>query len=407
MLHSRGFESKKERKKAEEMVKSDLSKLRDKLAEYSDPNLVKYTPSADTVKLAKDVAKLDAPKCPRKQSKCLVNQYTPQSDDYIGWESAGLQGGAALHAKLQDHTARVVTTQFNLKEYFDKEYQLPKLDIPADTAAFQSVTFLGQEDTIHLVNSNGLHYASIIKKPDSAEFDTMYNEFRKLQADLPKSAGAPVEALCGNFFTFHLMLSGQDTAHMDHPYFNQAFVKNYRKMIKFLWNKHIKALWEYCNTKFFKCFPQHTAHYMHIGASKHYHPHGAFLWAPCFPSLAINQEGKVYSLPHRDWRDYLQGLAGVFSFGDYTELNISFAEAKVSLDFPPGALCFFPSHVLHHFNSPILEGETRGSMTMFMSTNVPKWVGYDGKASDASEEVKQGYREHCLCAWQLFQPLSQ
>ena len=402
---SKGFGSEKERKKAEEMVKSDLSKLKKALESHSSP--VKYSPSEDTLKLAKDIAKLDAPKRPRKQSKCLVSQYTAQSDHFVGWEAARDQGKATLRSKLQDHTARVVATELDLKEYFTKEYQLPlpKTKVQPDTTGFQSITFTGQEDVIHLVDKNGLHYASVVKKPDCPKFDAMYQEFRRLQAELPKSAGAKVEALRGDFFTFHLMLSGQDTAHMEGPYYNEPFVKNYRKMIKFLRNPHMQALRTYCNTRFFECFPDHAAHYMDVGTAEAYRRHGAFLWAPCFPSLAVNQEGKAYSLPHRDRRDYLQGLAGVFSYGDYTKLEISFTEAKVSLDFPAGALCFFPSHVLHHFNSPILEGETRGSMTMFMSTDVPKWIGYGGKACNTPVEKQQEYRQQCVDAWQLFRPL--
>lgn len=385
------------------MVEKDLGRL--KIALESHPAPVKYSPSADTLQLAKDVARLDTPSRPRKQSKLLLSRYTAQCDLFVGWEAARQHGAATLHSKLANGSARIVHTTLDLKAFFATAYQLPKCSVQPDTTGFQSVTFDGQEDVIHLVDVHGLHYASIVKKPDTPEFADMYEHFRQLQAELPKAAGAPVEALRGSFFTFHLMLSGQDTACMPGPYFNQKFVNNYRKMVKFLRNKHIQALRTYCNTRFFECFPEHASHAMNVGSSEHYHRHGGFLWAPSFPSLAINQEGKAYSLPHRDRRDYLQGLAGVFSYGDYTQLQISFTEAQVSLDFPPGALCFFPSHVLHHFNSPILEGETRGSLTMFMSTDVVKWKGLGGQTCHASEEERQAYRQECLDAWQLFQPL--
>ena len=400
---STGFSSDKERRKAEKQVESDLSDLKKALESVPGPS--KLTPKPLTVELAKAIAKMDAPKRPKKQSKLLVKQYTPKSDHYIGWDEAKQLGTEALHSKLANLSARVVATELDLKAFSNVEYQLPKLTVPADTTGFQSVTFQGQEDVIHLVDKNGLHYASVVKKPDCPRFEEMYQEFRKLQAALPRSAGAPVESLRGDFFTFHLMLSGQDSACLPGPYFNSAFVKNYRTMIKFLRNKHITALRQYCNTKFFECFPEHAEHYKEVGSSEHYRPHGAFLWAPCFPSLAINQEGQAYSLPHRDRRDFLQGLCGVFSFGDYTKLQISFTEAKVSIDFPPGALCFFPSHVLHHFNSPILEGETRGSMTMFMSTDVVKWKSLGGMVRNTPDEKVQAYRQECLDAWALFQPL--
>jgi len=385
------------------MVEKDISNLRKALENFPSPT--KFTPKPLTLQLAKDIAKMDAPKRQKKQSKLLVKQYTPQSDHYIGWEQAKSHGMAALYNNLANHSARVVTTQLDLKAFKSTDFQLPKQTVQADTTGFQSVSFQGQERIIHLVDINGLHYASVIKKPDCPRFEEMYQTFRKLQAELPKSAGAPVESLRGDFFTYHLMLSGQDAACFPGPYWNERFVRNYRKMIKFLRSKCITALRQYCNTLFFECFPEHASHYMKVGSSDHFRPHGAFLWAPCFPSLAINQEGQAYSLPHRDRRDYLQGLAGVFSFGDYTELQISFTEAKVSLDFPPGALCFFPSHVLHHFNSPILEGETRGSMTMFMSTDVVKWNSYGAMVRDTPPERVQAYRQECLDAWDLFQPL--
>ena len=95
----------------------------------------------------------------------------------------------------------------------------------------------------------------------------------------------------------------------------------------------------------------------------------------------------------------------MFSYGDYSNLTINFTEAKVSIDFPPGALCIFPSHVLHHFNSPIQPGDTRGSLTMFMSTDVVKWHGYGGMAKDTPEEVKAQYRQQCKDNWALFKTI--
>ena len=94
---------------------------------------------------------------------------------------------------------------FELKEFFHAEHQLPKLSVQPDTTGFQSVCFVGQEDVIHLVDKNSLHYASVVKKPDCPRFEEMYQEFRRLQAELPRSAGAPVESLRGDFFTYHLM----------------------------------------------------------------------------------------------------------------------------------------------------------------------------------------------------------
>ncbi|KAJ1591315.1 hypothetical protein NDA15_004043 [Ustilago hordei] len=99
----------------------------------------------------KGIIKMDTPKRPKKQSKLLVKQYTPKSDHYLGWDNAKQVGGLTLSSKLQNHSARVVTTALDLKEFFHAEHQLPKLSVQPDTTGFQSVCFVGQEDVIHLM----------------------------------------------------------------------------------------------------------------------------------------------------------------------------------------------------------------------------------------------------------------
>ncbi|KAJ1577659.1 hypothetical protein NDA11_007688 [Ustilago hordei] len=89
-------------------------------------------------------------KAEKRQSKLLVKQYTPKSDHYLGWDNAKQVGGLTLSSKLQNHSARVVTTALDLKEFFHAEHQLPKLSVQPDTTGFQSVCFVGQEDVIHL-----------------------------------------------------------------------------------------------------------------------------------------------------------------------------------------------------------------------------------------------------------------
>ncbi|CDR88740.1 related to magnesium-dependent acid phosphatase [Sporisorium scitamineum] len=102
-------------------------------------------------------------------------------------EDVGQECKVTLKNKLEDKSAHTVSTQLDLKEFFDKEYQLPKQTVQPITTRFQSVSFISEEDTIHLVNKNGLHYATVIKRPDTPEFEEMYQQFRHLQADLPVS----------------------------------------------------------------------------------------------------------------------------------------------------------------------------------------------------------------------------
>lgn len=120
-----------------------------------------------------------------------------------------------------------------------------------------------------------------------------------------------------------------------------------------------------------ECFPDHASFFQYIGQSNKYRQYGGFKWGLCFPSLAINKEANAITTPHRDQSDYLQGLAAAFSVGDYKSTTLNFHEAGVSVEFPAGALAFFPLHVVHHYNTPIAEGETRGSLTMFMSSDMP------------------------------------
>ncbi|PWY96817.1 hypothetical protein BCV70DRAFT_196669 [Testicularia cyperi] len=176
-------------------------------------------------------------------------------------------------------------------------------------------------------------------------------------------------------------------------------------MQDFLNQPCVQRIQAYCNKRFFESFPEHASFYRTVGGSQHFKPYQAFKWGPCFPSLAINEEVNAISAPHRDRRDFLQGLAGVLSIGSYKRMTLNFHEAKVTLELPPGSLCFFPSHVLHHYNTPVEDGETRGSLTMFMSTDVVKWAGYGGKACETPQEVKNNFKAHCHSQWSLFQTI--
>lgn len=191
---------------------------------------------------------------------------------------------------------------------------------------------------------------------------------------------------------------------MDGPYWNSKFMK-YPQMQDFLKDGAVKSIQAYCNRQFFECFPDHASFYQYVGQSETYKPYKGFKWGPCFPSLAINEEANSISSPHRDRRDYLQGLAGVMSIGNYTSTTINMHEANISIEFPAGALAFFPSHVVYHYNTPIQKGETRGSLTMFMSTDVPKWIGYGGKAKDCPKERREEYKEECRQQWNLFKKI--
>ncbi|EPQ25610.1 uncharacterized protein PFL1_06825 [Pseudozyma flocculosa PF-1] len=174
----------------------------------------------------------------------------------------------------------------------------------------------------------------------------------------------------------------------------------------FLEDPSVIQIRNYCSNKFAACFPDHAALYSYVGNADLYRKHKAFLWPP-FSSLAINEEKMSISQPHRDTQDLLQGLAGVFSFGQYKMTTLNFKEAKASVEMPPGALCFLPSHVLTHFNTAIEEGETRGSLTMFLGHDVVRWIKYGGKAGEASKEVIKKAREEFMEWWNMFKKVEE
>jgi len=311
------------------------------------------------------------------------------------------KGQLAFRNHVTSGQATIVKTDLDLDQYRHREYNLKKEPKPSnDASVLKSVKPTTR--WTHFVDKHGIHFASVVLPPEADEFHQSLNTVRSMMRQLPRKAGAPTEEIRGgHFHTWHLMMSGQDQAHMDGPYWNAKFMQN-PQMQDFLDTEALKNIQAYCNRQFYECFPDHASFYQYVGDSSEFKPYGAFKYGPCFPSLALNEEVSAISAPHRDRRDYLQGLAGVMSIGSYKHTTLNMQEANISVEFPAGALAFFPSHVVHHYNTNVAEGETRGSMTMFMSSDVVKWAGLGGKAGSKTKEEKEAYKRLCIDNWNLF-----
>ena len=342
---------------------------------------------------------------PNLATSRLLVHFHPQEAKPSPRKPHAKRGRTAFRKNVASGQATVVQTDLDLDLYRNANYQLPKVQAPSNDASVLKRIKPNTRWT-HFIDRHGVHFASVVLPPEAQEFHASLNHVRAMMKQLPREAGAPTETIRGgHFHTWHLMLNGQDQAHFPGPYWNAAFMQN-PKMQEFLDTKALKNVQAYCNRQFFECFPHHASFYQYIGEALDYKPYGAFKFGPCFPSLALNEEKNAISAPHRDRRDYLQGLAGVMSIGDYTHTTLNMQEANISIEFPAGALAFFPSHVVHHYNTDVAEGESRGSMTMFMSSDVVRWAGLGGRVKDKTEQERQAYRQACLQNWNLFKHIN-
>lgn len=341
----------------------------------------------------------------RTDSNCLISQH-PADVEWQARSKRKHKGKAAFRKHMRHGLCTVIEADYELldEENLKQHLMLPKVDACEHNASALLQKVTPTTRWTHFVDKNGIHFASMILSPGNEAFEASLMDLRRRMKELPRGAGNTAEVIRGKFHTWHLMLGGQDTACMPGPYWNRDFMEH-PQMQEFLDAEAVKQIQAYCNTQFYECFPDHGSFYEYVGKSVSFKPYKAFKWGPCFPSLAVNEEANAISKPHRDRRDYLQGLAGVLSVGDYKNTTLNLHEANLSIDFPHGALAFFPSHVLHHYNTEIKEGETRGSLTMFMSSDLPKWIGYGGRAKECPDERKDEYKEVCKENWNLFKTI--
>ncbi|KAJ3501898.1 hypothetical protein NMY22_g18766 [Coprinellus aureogranulatus] len=86
----------------------------------------------------------------------------------------------------------------------------------------------------------------------------------------------------------------------------------------------------------------------------------------CFSACAFNFGPRVVTFPHVDSMHLALGWCAVTALGDYGYINgghLVLVEAKLVIQFPPGATIVRPSAIVTHANAPIQTDEIRLSLT--------------------------------------------
>ncbi|TEB21520.1 hypothetical protein FA13DRAFT_1642626 [Coprinellus micaceus] len=96
-----------------------------------------------------------------------------------------------------------------------------------------------------------------------------------------------------------------------------------------------------------------------------------------FSAAAFNFGPRVIAYPHRDCMNLAYGLCAIHAFGRYDHTkggHLVLKEAKLIIQFPPGALILVPSATITHGNTPIQEGEVRSSFTQYSAGAMFRYV---------------------------------
>ncbi|RPD69140.1 hypothetical protein L226DRAFT_472205 [Lentinus tigrinus ALCF2SS1-7] len=125
-----------------------------------------------------------------------------------------------------------------------------------------------------------------------------------------------------------------------------------------------------------------------------------------FAAATFNLRPRVATHVHLDLLNYAYGMCAVFAAGNYDYKqggHIILWDAKLIIEFPPGATILLPSAILRHSNVTIRPHETRYSLTQYTAGGLFRWVragfrtqkslqaaGLD--LSNEYEEWKEGWR---------------
>jgi len=98
-----------------------------------------------------------------------------------------------------------------------------------------------------------------------------------------------------------------------------------------------------------------------------------------FPAVSFNFGPSVVTLEHIDFNNLPHGWCWVQSGGKYdptTGGHLILRDLGLVVEFPPGSSILLPSGSLRHGNVPILQGETRTSITQYAAGGLFRWVHY-------------------------------
>ena len=96
-----------------------------------------------------------------------------------------------------------------------------------------------------------------------------------------------------------------------------------------------------------------------------------------FAAAAFNFGGNVSTFKHRDalnWAFEWCAITALGRFDATRSAQFILWELKLVIDFPHAATVFIPSSVITHSNTPVVEGDDRGSFTQYTAGPIFRWV---------------------------------
>ena len=96
-----------------------------------------------------------------------------------------------------------------------------------------------------------------------------------------------------------------------------------------------------------------------------------------FAAAAFNFGGNVSTFKHRDALNWAFGWCAITALGRFDATRSAqfiLWELKLVIDFPHAATVFIPSSVITHSNTPVVEGDDRGSFTQYTAGPIFRWV---------------------------------
>lgn len=96
-----------------------------------------------------------------------------------------------------------------------------------------------------------------------------------------------------------------------------------------------------------------------------------------FAAAAFNFGGNVTSFKHRDALNWAFGWCAITALGRFDatrSARLILWELKLVINFPHAATALIPSSVITHSNTPVAEGDDRGSFTQYTAGPMFRWV---------------------------------
>lgn len=117
-----------------------------------------------------------------------------------------------------------------------------------------------------------------------------------------------------------------------------------------------------------------------------------------WPAWSINFGPQVCCGKHLDVANLPYGWCAICALGDYDPTqggHLVLWELKVVIEFPPGSVILIPSASITHSNTPIPDGQSRLSFTMYCSGSLFRWVDNGGRTdTDFEKEDPIGWAKH-------------